>query len=205
MKKIIVILITMSVMCGFNAYAADRVNRVHTFELDDFDEVEINNSVASIDLRLVEGNELRVEVDIEGQERFLRRDVDVDDVDVDVRMRGDKLILTINDEDVKADWYIEMPAVSDIEIDMGVGKINVEIGASNLEIDLGVGEIDIDAPLATVGEIEISAGVGDTTIRGISSVDESRVMISSESEAYGDGELSIDAEVGVGDITVRLN
>lgn len=207
MKKLIntMMLITATVFITLPVNAADRVIRVHTFDLEDFDELEINNSVGSIDIRLVTGNELRVEVDIEGEDRFFRRDVQVDDVDVDIRTRRDKLILTIDDDDVKADWYIELPAVSAIEIDMGVGEIDVEIGASRLDVNLGVGEIDIYAPLATVGEIELSAGVGDSSIRGIDSVDESRVVVSSESEAYGEGDLSIEAKVGVGDVSVELN
>lgn len=205
MKKLIAIMITVSFMYGVNAFAADRVIRVHNFDLDDFDELEINNSVGSIDLRLVEGNEIRIEVDIAGEDRFIRRDVQVDDVDVEVRMRRDKLTLTIDEDDVKADWYIELPAVSEIEINMGVGEIDVEIGASSLDIDLGVGDIDIEAPLATVGEIELSTGVGDTSIRGADSVDYSRAVVSSESEAYGEGDLPIAAKVGVGEVSVQLN
>jgi hypothetical protein len=206
MKKVIsvLILIAVSVFTVFPVNAADRVLRVHTFELDDFDEIEINNSVGSIDLRLVEGNEIRVEVDIEAQDRYFGREVDVDDIEVGVRMRGDKLILTIDEDKIKAHWYIEMPAVANIEIDMGVGEIDVEIEASNLEVNLGVGEVDIIAPLLTVGEIDLSAGVGDTNIRGTSEVDNSRTVVASESEGYGDGEFSIDVDVGVGDVTVEL-
>ncbi len=206
MKKVtgVAILLAASLFYVFSANAADRVLRVHTFELDDIDEIEINNSVGSIDLRLVEGNEIRVEVDIEAQDRFFRRSADVDDIEVGVRMRGDKLTLTIDDDDIKADWYIELPVVSNIDIDMGVGEIDVEIGASELDIDLGVGEIDVIAPLASTGEVELSAGVGDTTILGISSAYNTRAVVSSESEGRGEGDLSIEVEVGVGDITVEL-
>lgn len=206
MKKVINItmLIVLGIFHVVPVYAGDNVLRVHTFELDDVDEIEINSTVGSIDLRLVEGKEMRVEVDIEAEDRFFRRNIDVDDIDVEVRMRGDKLILTIDEDDIKADWYIELPVVNYIDIDMGVGEIDVEIGASNLDINLGVGEIDIVAPLASTGEIEISAGVGDTSILGTTRVNNSRVIVASESEGRGEGELSIEAEVGVGDITVEL-
>ncbi|PCJ42686.1 MAG: hypothetical protein COA71_04050 [SAR86 cluster bacterium] len=206
MRKIIVILITMSCLYGVNTYAADRVSRNHSFDLEDINEIEINNSVGSIELRLVEGDELRIEVEIEGEDRaFFRRRVDVDDVDVEIRTRGDKLILTIDNDDVKADWTIEMPVVSAIEINMGVGEIDVEIGASRLDIDLGIGKVDVTAPLATVAAVEISAGVGDTRIRGTDSVENSRVIVSSESEVMGEGDFSISAEVGVGEISIELD
>jgi len=190
---------------GIQANAADRVIRNHSFDLEDIDEVEINNSVGSIDLRLVEGNELIIEVEIEEDRAFFRRQVDVDDVDVEARTRGDKLILSIDEDDIKAHWYIEMPMVSAIDIDMGVGEIEAEIDGSDLEIDLGVGDVDVFAMLASTGEIEISAGVGDTHIRGVRSVESTRAVVSSESEAMGEGDASISVEVSVGDISVELD
>ena len=206
MKKIIntAILIMLGFFYFVPVYAGDKVLRVHSFDLSDFEEIEINSSVGSIDLRLVGGNEMRVEVDIEAEDRFFRRGVNVDDIDIDVRMRGDKLILSIVEDHIKTDWYIELPAVTYIDIDMGVGEIDLEIGESNLDINLGVGEIDIVAPLASAGEIEISAGVGDTTILGTPMFRSSRMVVASESEGSGEGDLSIEAEVGVGDVSVRL-
>lgn len=208
MKKImgVTLLLAVGIMTVFPVNAAEKVTRIHSFDLADIKEIEINNSVGSIDLRLVEGDELRIEIDIESDDdRFFRRNKDVDDVDLEYRIRGEKLILTIDEEDIKADWYIELPAVSEIDIDMGVGEIAVEIGASILNIDLGVGEIEVLAPLASAGEINVSAGVGEANIRGVDSVEHSRSFVSAESEGRGEGELSIDAEVGVGEVTVTLH
>jgi hypothetical protein len=207
MKKIMTVFITtMILFLGIQANAADRVIRNHSFDLEDIDEVEINNSVGSIDLRLVEGDELLIEVEIEAEDRaFFRRQVDVEDVDVEARTRGDKLILSIDEDDIKAHWYIEMPMVSEIDIDMGVGEIEAEIDGSNLEIDLGVGDVDVFAMLASTGDIEISVGVGDTSIRGVQSVESTWAVVSSESEAMGEGDATISVEVGVGDISVELD
>ena len=208
MEKIIgvTLLLAAGIIYVFPVSAADKVTRIHNFDLDDIKEIEINNSVGSIDLRLVDGDEIRVEIDIESDDDgFFRRSKDVDDIDLEYRVRGDKLILTIDEEDIKADWYIELPAVSEIDIDMGVGEIVVEIGASRLDIDLGVGKIDVIAPLASTGEINVSAGVGEASIRGANDVDHSRSFVSAESEGRGEGELSIEAEVGVGDVTVTLH
>jgi DUF4097 and DUF4098 domain-containing protein YvlB len=208
MKKIMAVLMaTIIMILGIQANAADRVIRNHSFDLEDIDEIEIKNSVGSIDLRVVEGNEMRIEVEIEGEDRaFFRRQVDVDDIDVEARTRGDKLILSIDDDDdIQAHWYIEMPTVSDIEIDMGVGEIEAEVDGSNLEIDLGVGDVEVYAMLATTGEIEISVGVGDTSIRGVQPIENSRAIVASESEARGEGDAFINVEVGVGDISVELD
>ena len=61
MKKVIniTILIVLGIFHVVPVYAGDKVLRVHTFELDDVDEIEINSTVGSIDLRLVEGKEIR--------------------------------------------------------------------------------------------------------------------------------------------------
>ncbi len=208
MKKIIgfTLLLVVGMIYIFPVHAANRVSRNHDFDLDDINELEINNSVGSIEMRIGDDDELHVDIDIEsGDDGFFRRGKDVDDIDLDIRRRGDKLILTIDEDNIKADWYIELPALNAIDIDMGVGELDIEIGASSLAIDLGVGEIDVLAPLASTGDIEISAGVGDTTIRGINSVENKRSFVSSKSEGRGEGELSIDVEVGVGDVTVSLD
>lgn len=187
-------------------YAADRVIRNHSFDLTDIDELSINNSVGLIELYLVEGDELRVEVEIEGEDQgIFRGDRDVDDVDLEVRQRNGRLTLTLDEDDVSANWVVELPAVSIIDIDMDVGKIEAEIGDSILDINLGVGEVDVEAPLAMVGRISGSARVGEVTIHGADEIDRRRTFVSAQTEGRGEGENRIDIDVGVGDVRVELH
>ena len=199
-------MLSVGILYIFPVSAADRVIRNHSFNVEDIKELEINNSVGSIEMRISDDDELHVEIEIESEGHgYFRRDIDVDDIDLDVRMRGDKLILTIDENDIKADWYIELPAINSVDIDMGVGELDIEIAVSSVNIDLGVGEVNVLAPLASTGDVEISTGVGETSIKGLDSEEHRRSFVSSKSEGRGAGDLSIDVEVGVGEVTVTLH
>ncbi len=118
-------------------------------------------------------------------------------------------------------WEITVPArlaldldagVGDIEItglsggisiDAGVGDIDVKSAGGNIEIDGGVGEIDVTAPAAAVGRVEISAGVGECeihtgerTIKGKS--------LGCDASWTGQGSATLKIEAGVGEVTVKL-
>jgi len=208
MKKKITLLALFTVMIVFfiPVNAQDTVTRVHRFDLTGIEELEINNAVGKIELRLVEGDEIRLELEIEAQEEgFFRRRRDLDEVHLEIEERNGRLTLSLEEEKVSAYWIIEVPALAEIDIDMGVGEIDAEIGASRLDIELGVGEVDVSAQLAKTGDIDVSSGVGDARIRGAHNVYSSRMIVSEESEARGEGDLSIEVEVGVGSVRVTLD
>ena len=122
-------LILMSVGVGMmtilvtSAKADDRVIRTHIFDLTDIEEVELSNAVGSVDIVQVDGNEMRVVVDIEGQEgSFFRRSVNVDDMDLKVKERAGTLFLSFKEKKTNANWTIEMPGVERTNIEMGVGE-----------------------------------------------------------------------------------
>ncbi len=206
LKKIILLAVLVFTLIGFMPLQAqDRVTRMHQFDLDGIEEIEINNAVGSIELNIVEGSELRVELELEGdREGFFRRRRDVGNVDLALEEDDDRLSLSIDDDDVTAHWTVFMPEVSLIDIDLGVGEIDAEIGASSLQINVGVGDVEVEAPLKEIGDIHVSSGVGDARIRGADNVDQSRQIVSEQSDARGEGIHDIDIEVGVGSAIVRL-
>ena len=63
MKKIIAVILMLSVgiLYIFPVSAADRVIRNHSFNVEDIKELEINNSVGSIEMRISDDDELHVE------------------------------------------------------------------------------------------------------------------------------------------------
>lgn len=204
-KMSLLAVLSLTLICFMPLKAQDRVTRMHQFDLDGIDEIEINNAVGSIELNVVEGSELRVELELEGdREGFFRRRRDVGNVDLEIEENNDRLSLSIDDDDVTAHWTVFMPDVSLIDIDLGVGEINAEIGASSLQINVGVGDAEVEAPLEEIGDIHVSAGVGDARIRGVDNVDQSRQVVSEQSDARGEGIHDVDVEVGVGSAMVRL-
>ena len=208
MKKKITLLALFTAMIVFfiPVNAQDTVTRVHRFDLTGIEELEINNAVGKIELRLVEGDEMRLELEIEAQEGFFfRRSRDLDEVHLDIEERNERISLSLEEEKVSAYWIIEVPALAEIDIDMGVGEIDAEIGASRLDIELGVGEVEVFAQLAETGDIEVSSGIGDARIRGAHDVSSSRNVVSEDSEGRGEGDFAIEVEVGVGSARVTVD
>ena len=208
LKKLILMTVGVALMMVLvtAAKADDEVTRRHTFDLQNVEEVEFSNSVGSIEIIPVEGTEMRITLDIESKERgFFRRRVDVDDMDLEIRERGDTLFLVFDEEHVNAQWLVEMPAVNRTSVEMGVGELRLEIGTTELDVQLGVGDVNITAPENAVGRINLDVGVGDAEVRGGEIIRKESAFISRSIRAQGKGSNDMDVNLGVGDIRVRLN
>ena len=185
--------------------ADEQVTRYHTFDLDQVEEVEFSNNVGRIEIIPVEGNEMRIVLDIESNRNgIFRRKVNVDNMDIEVKERGNTLFLSFDEKNTKAEWVVEMPAVAITIIEMGVGEIKLEVGATDLDIELGVGEVSVNAPETSVGRINLNVGVGEANIRGGEILDRDSVFISQSVRAQGDGDHPLEIDLGVGEINVRL-
>ena len=207
-KKLVLMSIGVCLMTILvnSARADDRVVRNHTIALDGAVELEISNNVGRIDLVQGDGDEVRVILDIEGQKSgFFRRQVDVDDMDLQIRKRGDTLFLKFDEKNASAEWTVEMPVMKRTIIEMGVGEVRLEVGDTDLDVDLGVGDVEIVAPEDSVGRISISVGVGDASVRGAEILDRQSAFISQSVRAQGKGNKDINVDLGVGDANLRLN
>ena len=102
---------------------------------------------------------------------------------------------------------ISVPASLRLSIEMGVGELTVRGMEADLSLDLGVGELAIELSAGGVRSIELEAGVGETSLRTPGGrIEETRShLVGSELEwREGKGASKVSAEVGVGQISVRL-
>jgi hypothetical protein len=183
----------------------DFVVREYTFPLTDIEEVEFHASVGTIDIMPIEGNEIRLVLEIESSDHgWFDRKRDVSDIELDSDVRGSRLVLRQTEEGTNTDWTIQMPAVARTTIEMGVGEIDAEFGATELDIDLGVGEVDVTLPEASTGEIKVAVGVGDAGLRGADDVDRENSFVSQDIEGHGAGSMEARIDVGVGDAKLTL-
>lgn len=100
-----------------------------------------------------------------------------------------------------------MPGASDLEVDLGVGELEIEDLRGDLELDVGVGEVDVFTAEAAVGSLRLSVGVGGVDIqprrRGQS--DSGFLFLGNEVVwDEGPGEAYFVIDVGVGEINVVL-
>jgi hypothetical protein len=94
-----------------------------------------------------------------------------------------------------------------VVVDMGVGRLSIESVYGDLSADLGVGELEIVTSEAAFASALLDAGIGETTLRtsdGRRSGHRSFLLGSEFRWRAGEGHAALRAEVGVGEVSVRL-
>ena len=100
---------------------------------------------------------------------------------------------------------VTMPRDLALVGEFGVGEVVVEGIEAGARLELGVGEMRIEMPAASVRSVDLEVGVGDTTLLVGGRRIEGKGFLGREIDwTSGRGRHLIDAEVGVGEIEVRL-
>jgi hypothetical protein len=100
---------------------------------------------------------------------------------------------------------LSVPRSLAIDVEMGVGELDISGLEGDIDVELGVGEATIHASRAQASHVSVETGIGDAEIRGGGSGTRSRGFIGSHASwADGGGRSAVRLHVGVGDATVRL-
>lgn len=101
---------------------------------------------------------------------------------------------------------LRVPSNVDLEVNMGVGQIEIEGMHGNLDVDLGVGEARIETSERAVHRVEVATGIGDASLRTRSGHVSRRMFISCTANwDDGPGRSAVSLNVGVGEARVRLD
>jgi hypothetical protein len=101
---------------------------------------------------------------------------------------------------------LHVPRALSLEVEMGVGELDVDGIEGDLEVDLGVGEAKVRSVKLRSGSVSVQAGVGEATIEGGGIRTSGRGFIgSSRSWTGGPGRSSVRLHVGVGEASVKLD
>lgn len=205
MKKLALAMTLIAASISTNLYAADEKRITETLTMNQGQNLEIDFPVGSIEIITVDGYELSIEIEIEGKdEGWFSKNRDVSNIELNKRVRDNRISLEIDEDNLNQEWVIKVPKSAAIDIEVGVGSIEIQKLENSVDADVGVGSIRIDTVLDDFKRIDLSTGVGDTSIKGFrGDLESSRNIVSSEARYSGNGEYSIEAEVGVGDIKVR--
>lgn len=180
----------------------------YSYSLDDITEVYIDGAVGEMEIVHTDGDEIKIELELEGKRRYwIMNERSVSEIELVQSTRGDRLRISMNEDDVKhvdIHWRIELPSVARTHINLGVGKITGEFADTELELDLGVGAADIAVARSSAGRLELHSGVGSAYLHGADDIVTKRAMISEQTHGYGDGQLPMEFNVGVGELKVRL-
>ena len=193
------LLLTSSV----TAHAEQKIEQ--TFDVTANQALAINVPVGSLEFSTHQGHHVTVSIELKAKnDSWFSDDVALEDITLKHQQNNDTLSLSIENDEVQQNWQVSLPTSMAIDIELGVGDIELTDFANTANIDVGVGAVRISSALDDYQTITLDSGVGDTKVSGMKNdAKHSRKMVSSTSKYRGDGQYSINVEVGVGDIKVR--
>ena len=197
---------------GSIAAAADNVNTVkHVYSAAGVSRLSVDNRVGEVRIRPGTGDSYEVIVNLEGNRHGLMRKLkSVDGLDITAKTSNGRLHLKFNEDDVEADWTILLPKVlpkvlpEEVGVNLGVGEVDLVAPSAAISIDFGVGDVDVTTAKASAGDITLTVGVGEASVRGTPNAVKASGVASNVS-TKGDGARDVTVTVGVGDASVVLN
>lgn len=100
---------------------------------------------------------------------------------------------------------LRLPPRIALELDMGIGEVDIRDLQSDVTVDLGIGEVFVGMDESLVAKVVLDAGIGETSLRtseGRSSV--AGLFTSELAWDEGGGEATIRVDLGIGEINVRI-
>ncbi len=228
MKSHIIILATaVALMLAAPALAAQKsIN--HDIDLNGINHIEISHSVGSVRIqRTTEATMAEIEHiteaavshlehtpeitksqltgTIKGNSKgWFRGKTDITDINFHISNRGDTLYIVFDHDHAEADFVLTIPALTTLTIKLGVGNLVAELEDTITKIKIGVGNADLTAALASMGSILMTTDVGDTQVTGTDQQTKTRAIVTSKVQAYGEGQNSLETNVGVGNASLKL-
>lgn len=136
------------------------------------------------------------------------------EVTLESSTRGGRLALELRGfdggprRDLVFSGVVRVPAGIALGVDMGIGELEIESLAGDVEAELGVGEMNLHLPFDAMRAVSLAAGIGETNLHlpiGRHTSERSHLVGSETDWREGPGQADLDAEVGVGEVNVRLD
>ena len=175
--------------------------------------VTITAGVGEVEIVGDKGNTVRARVEVKkkhmGWFGSKSSDDEIESLAIEPSVSGGRLTLRLkpdrhDDHDFVEYWTVYVPAAFAAEIKLGVGDATVLDVAGDVKAELGVGDVKVEGLHASFGSVRASCGVGDASLRTPAGREEGEGFIAHNLSAKGPGKAEIRAEVGVGDVTIRL-
>ncbi|MPY22743.1 hypothetical protein FM037_06705 [Shewanella psychropiezotolerans] len=187
------------------ADSAKSLSRTYAY---DGQKVLLDMDIGSVKFIATDEQNIRVEVLVTPSESnwfSLWSSLDIDDVELDVIEASKEIELKLTDQDdVKQEWVVYLPRQAAVNLNVGVGQVEVLNMESSIDIDLGVGHAEIRHEML-YRSVSLESGVGEVSVdlHG-QQVEVSRHFVRQtyhSEDQTGFGQLNVN--VGVGQIDVH--
>ncbi|MGI9278286.1 MAG: hypothetical protein ACR2PX_01455 [Endozoicomonas sp.] len=162
--------------------------------------------VGNIDIRPSKDNNIHIDIKISESEEWFSDNIQ--NAELAIKEKDDRIMIRVGPEgkEYEENWTVYLPAVKKLDLDVGVGEADIEDINTDMNVDVGVGTIQIRGNQQDFSKIKVESGIGDTRIKAEDGKNFSeRHLVGGTSFWEGSGQHSIQADVGVGDASIRLN
>ena len=213
MKRWHFILVLAVFLCACVVEAGETRDLEQIIALETGQIVRIDIPVAELRVEATERSDIGIELTVRCRWHLTDCEDALDDLEITSRSSTRRLTLELTgfrrwwSSLVAVEGTVEVPRSSALEIKMGVADLEIRGIERDLKVDIGVGEIDLRLPEATLGEAFIDVGIGKVQFFGGGQrQDDHRSFLVGNELHWSDGigEAELDIEVGVGEVTVRL-
>lgn len=186
------------------------INR--SFTLEKQTSIRIDIPVAEVSVVGIDGRTVEAEFTA-----TCKRESDCDDVlkHLDFESHGSQRLLRVDfvgypkwgKGRLELEGVVRVPKSVEVEIELGVGELEIKELENSVRVELGVGEINAWISRATTRSVTLDAGVGEVELYGTDRRVEGRrsMLVGSEVHwAEGPGKARVFLEVGVGEISVWM-
>lgn len=193
--------------------ASDSRELSQTFPVEPGQPIRIEIPVAELEIVAADRADLAVELNARCRWQLQECSKALEELELATRSSSRRLTLELlghsswRSSILDVEGSIEVPRSSPLHVEMGVADLTLEDFEQDLRVEVGVGKVEARLPKAGYGEALIDVGIGQARFLGADGQpDENRSFLVGTDVhwAEGSGKAEIDIEVGVGEVTVRL-
>lgn len=177
-----------------------------TIDIDKGHHVVVAVPVGSLEVETCACNEMSISVRVEpSNDGWFSSGKNVEDAELSIKRSQDEISFEVDMEKTKQKWRVTVPQSSAMDVEMGVGAVNIYNFDNSLNAEVGVGEVEVEVQQDNYQSIRLETGVGETKIRGMNGDTKTkRAVVSSKTRYSGNGDHDIRIEVGVGGAAVNV-
>lgn len=202
MKKTLIV-IGLATLFSSAAFAGRNVTLSENKSVSSNSNIHIDVPVGEIELLTHDKDEIEVKIVVKPQNDNWFNGEDIDDAELKYRVDGKDIYLKVDKEKSVQEWTIKIPTSANLDLDVGVGEVDLEDLSKNVHVDVGVGEVKLELASDDYRRIELDAGVGEVDLDGFKGARTREGIVSGSLEWRGEGEHEIEIDVGVGEVDVK--
>ena len=194
---------------------ADTTVRTLTKEIsaEDVEWIFIDLPIGELEVKGTSGSTVQLHLKVKCEDRDSKKcRRAAEDLDLDVDQYSDGIEIGIDywpkfrNKGMSLECLLETPRHLVLEVELGVGEVDVYGMEDDIEIDVGVGEVSVEIDESAVRSVSLDAGVGDASLRvGGRTIEGSGFIGHGLDWRDGPGKAFIEIDCGVGSINVHLD